>query len=68
MMKTELYRLIELLIIVAASISPLFILASKVSSDEFWKGSASISIAAVAGAVAGVYRMWKAKQEDNPDE
>lgn len=55
----ELLRLLELIVIVGASISPLFIMASKIDDDEFWKAGASVGIAVTAGVVAASYRLWR---------
>lgn len=54
-------RLMELVVIVAAVLAPLFIMAGRIDSDEWEK-------AAVVGAVASVmavYREWRTKQAVN---
>jgi uncharacterized protein (UPF0333 family) len=49
-------KLIELALVLAASIAPTFLLASNISGDEFAKAGSS---AALAGIVLAVYKAWK---------
>jgi len=60
-MKNEFLRFLTLLVLVAASMTPMFILASEINDDEYWKSAAGMTIAAGGAAVIGIYRVWKGR-------
>lgn len=55
----------ELAMALCAALVPLFVLASEIDSDEFWKGGGGITAAA---SVVVVYRIWKGSQEERAEK
>ena len=63
--RCNLRRNIELALVLAASIGPVFVLASKINADEFAKAGAGtvagVVVIGLARAVLMVYERWKSK-------
>jgi len=53
-------RYVELLVVIAAVLTPQFIMAAEVDGDEVAKATAGVALAAV---ILGAYRVWKGNQE-----
>lgn len=54
-------KLVELGLILTAAVAPLFLLASKVSGDEFVKAGSGVFLAGTTAAVIAIYRAWKSR-------
>lgn len=52
------HRNVELLIVFAGCLAPIFLMAYEISSDEFFKSAAGI---ALAGTPLVAYRLWQGR-------
>ena len=52
----------ELLILMAAILTPQFILANELDGDEFTKAASGVVLAALVGGVIAGYKAWQSKK------
>lgn len=53
--------LIELLILMACVLAPMFVFAHEVDGDEFVKAMSGVAFATTIGVIFAAYKLWKAK-------
>lgn len=59
----EIVRLVELALMLAVAMVPMFWFARDIGPDEFVKGGFGIAIGVSVGAVTAIYRMWRRNGE-----
>lgn len=55
-------KLFELLIVIAASLAPLFLLAHEINGDEYAKAASGAVLASASASCVAMYRLWKGRQ------
>jgi len=56
-------RLLELLIVVTACLSPIFLRANSIDADEYIKASQGTAQAVAVAGVIAVYKLWSANRK-----
>lgn len=61
-------KTVQLFILMAAILTPQFILAHELDGDEFLKAGSGVALAALVGAVMAGYKTWQISNKEPDDD